>query len=144
MPRARLRRATIAALPKGEFLGVSRRMLPRLVHADYVEGPVGDAVRAMAMQVGREAYLRQQTAILTRPDSRDTLARIAVPTLVAVGADDAMTPPAEARRIHQGIAGSQLHVIPRCGHLPPLEQPDRTTALITQWLCAQRSSPGRQ
>ena len=97
-------------LKVGRFAGVTTRLLPKLVHASHVHGPVGEAVKAMAERVGGAAFLRQQRAILDRPDSRPTLGLIRVPTLVAVGADDLLTPPALAREIHQGIAGSRLLV----------------------------------
>lgn len=132
--KATERRAGIASLAAGRFAGVTARLLPQLVHPDHIDGPVGARVRAMAQRVGGEAYVRQQNAILGRPDSRPLLPRIEMPALVVVGAQDVLTPPAEARVMHEGIAGSALHVIPDCGHLPPLEKPEATTALLRDWL----------
>ncbi|AWB25528.1 alpha/beta hydrolase [Methylobacterium currus] len=132
--RAATRRQGMDQLKVGRFAGVTTRLLPKLVHASHVHGPVGEAVKAMAERVGGAAFVRQQRAILDRPDSRPFLATIRVPTLVAVGADDVLTPPALAREIHEGIAGSRLHVLPECGHLPPLERPDETSALLREWL----------
>ncbi len=136
--RAMQRRAAMGSLRVGRFLGVARRMLPQLVHSDHVSGPVGNTVQAMAARVGSEAFLHQQRAILERPDSRPLLGTIRVPTLVAVGEDDQLTPPADARVIHEGVTGSSLHLFARCGHLPPLESPRETGALLRDWL---QSSP---
>lgn len=132
--RARGRRGAIASLERGRFVGVTDRLLPRLVHESHVEGPVADTVRAMAARVGGAAFVRQQRAILGRPDSRPMLSGIAVPTLVAVGDGDMLTPPADAAEIHAGIAGSTLHTFRDCGHLPALERPDETTAVLRDWL----------
>lgn len=134
--RAATRRMAIESLKLGRFVGVTTRLLPQLVHASQVGGPVGQEVRDMAARVGGEAFLRQQTAILGRPDSRPTLASIAVPTLVAVGDSDVLTPPAESEEIHAGVAGSRLHVFAACGHLPPLEQPAAVNGLLRNWLTA--------
>ena len=128
------RKAGIASLKVGKFAGVTRRLLPRLVHAGHVDGPVGADVRAMAERVGAEAYMRQIRAIMDRPDSRPLLPSIAIPTLVAVGDDDQLTPPPEAEEIHRGIVGSRFHVFEDCGHLPALEQPEETSALLRDWL----------
>ncbi|MFV3440479.1 alpha/beta fold hydrolase, partial [Mycobacterium tuberculosis] len=100
----------------GRFLGVTGRLLPQLVHPDHVEGPVGDAVQAMAARVGGDAFLRQQRAILGRPDSRPLLPRIAVPTLIAVGDGDRLTPPAEAHAMHAALPAAQFHLFHSCGH----------------------------
>jgi pimeloyl-ACP methyl ester carboxylesterase len=135
--RAAERRAGIASLAVGKFAGVTRRLLPRLVHPRHAEGPVGREVREMALRVGGDAYVRQQQAILGRPDSRPMLARIAVPTLVAVGDQDAITPMPEALEIHRGIAGSRFHVFESCGHLPPLESPNETSAVLRDWLAGR-------
>lgn len=132
--RARQRRMGIAALRRGRFVGVTRQLLPRLLHARHVDGPIGAQVRAMAQRVGQDAYLRQQTAILGRADARPLLPSIAVPTLVVVGAQDRMTPPEQARAIAAAIPGAVLQVLPDCGHLPPMEQPEATTALLRGWL----------
>lgn len=74
------------------------------------------------------------TAMRDRPDSRPLLAEIRVPTLVVVGADDAITPPNTARVMHQGIPGSQLEIIPGAGHMVPLEQPQRFVDVLTRFL----------
>lgn len=134
--RAALRRASIDSLKLGRFMGVTKRMLPQLVHPQHVDSPVGDEVRDMAQCIGGEAFVRQQTAILGRPDSRPTLSTIRVPTMVVVGADDVTTPLDQARIMHEGITGSELHVLPECGHLPPLERPEDATRLLRDWLLA--------
>lgn len=94
---------------------------------------------AMAERVGRDAFLRQQQAILDRPDSSALLANVQLPTVVGVGDDDRMTAPEESRFIQAGIAGAQLHVFRECGHLPPLEQPAETSALLRSWLSSAQS-----
>ncbi len=137
--RAARRRSAMDSLRLGRFVGVTSRLLPQLVHADHVTGPVGDAVRAMAARVGGEAFLRQQHAILTRPDSVALLASIEVPTLVAVGDSDQLTPPSEARIIRDGVADAVFHCFERCGHLPPLEAPADVSRTLRTWLRSARS-----
>jgi len=132
--RAQARHRAIESLKLGRFVGVTSRLLPQLVHPSRIATPVGEAVTAMAKRVGGEAFVRQQQAILGRPDSRPVLATIKVPTLVAVGDADVLTPPAEAQAIHAGIAGARLHVLEACGHLPALETPDATSRLLRTWL----------
>jgi pimeloyl-ACP methyl ester carboxylesterase len=133
--QARRRRALIALSGSGRFHGVAPRMLPTLLHPDRLgDAALGAEVSAMAARVGRDAFVRQQTAILHRPDSRDDLAAIRVPTLVAVGAGDQLTPLPMAEEMARGIAGARLEMIPGCGHLPPMEDPGRTSALMRNWL----------
>jgi pimeloyl-ACP methyl ester carboxylesterase len=132
--RVAQRRRGIESLKLGRFIGVTSRLLPQLVHPSHVADSVGETVTAMAKRVGSAVFLRQQQAILDRPDSRPTLAAIRVPTLVAVGEQDVLTPVADAVEIHQGIAGSRLHILSDCGHLPALEKPEETTALLRSWL----------
>lgn len=132
--RAAQRRRGIDAIGRGRFVGVTRQLLPSLVHPSHVDGPIGDIVQAMAREVGAEGYLRQQAAILGRPDSETLLAHIEVPTWIVVGEEDRLTPPAEAEAMHAGIPGSVLHRLVRCGHLPPLEQADAVSDLMRAWL----------
>lgn len=132
--RAERRETAMASLGVGRFAGVTGRLLPQLVHPRHVDGPVGARVRAMAERVGAEAFLRQQRAILDRPDFRPGLGAIRAPTWVAVGDSDVLTPPAAAREIYLGIPDARLHVFADCGHLPPLEQPEETARLLARWL----------
>ena len=128
------RRGAIESLELGRFRGVTDRLLPQLVHNRHVQSPVAETVKQMAERVGGPAFIRQQRAILGRPDSRPDLGHIKVPTLVAVGQDDRLTPPAESQEIHRGIPESTLHMFENCGHLPALELPTETTALLRAWL----------
>jgi pimeloyl-ACP methyl ester carboxylesterase len=88
----------------------------------------------MAEETGAEAFIRQQTAIMSRTDSRPTLGAIAVRTLVLVGQEDGLTPPAAAKVIADGIDGARLVVVPDCGHLATLEQPRAATQAFAEWL----------
>lgn len=91
-------------------------------------------VKTMAEEIGAEAFIRQQRAIIGRPDSRPSLAAIACPTLVLVGEGDQLTPLEYARELAEGIAGSTLEVISACGHLSTLEQPQSVTRALVRWL----------
>ena len=62
-------------------------------------------------------------ALRDRVDSTPTLPTITVPTAVIVGEADAITPPAEAAAMAAQIVGAQLVVIPKAGHLSPMENP---------------------
>ena len=132
--RAAQRRALLELAERGRSLGISPQLLPRLIHASRLGTPVADTVLAMGKAVGKAAFLRQQQSIIDRPDSRPTLAQIQVPTLIVVGAQDQLTPPAEAELMHAGIQDSRLVVLDDCGHLPPLELPEHTSALLREWL----------
>ncbi|WFC41418.1 alpha/beta fold hydrolase [Pseudoxanthomonas sp. SE1] len=134
--RLAVRRAGLAMAASGRFAGVTRKLLPQLVHESRVDDAVGAEVMAMAQRVGRDAFLRQQRAIIDRPDSLPLLPTLAVPTLVGVGEDDRMTLPEESRILHEHIPGARLHVFARCGHLPPLEVPQETAAVLRDWLLA--------
>ena len=118
----------------GRCAGVTRKLLPQLVHDSRVDSAVGEEVMAMAQRVGLQAFLRQQRAIIERPDSEPLLPTIAVPTLLGVGEDDRMTLPEETRLMHERIPGARLHVFAQCGHLPPMEVPQETAAVLRDWL----------
>jgi len=131
------RHAGIESLQRGKFLGVTRRLLNSLVHPSHVEGTVADEMRAMAQRVGGDAFLRQQQAIMSRPDSTGLLSTIAVPTMIVVGDGDRITPPAHAEEIHDRVVGSVLHIIRDCGHMAALEHPGETTTLLREWLATE-------
>jgi pimeloyl-ACP methyl ester carboxylesterase len=134
--QTRRRRGLIALSRSGQFRGVTPRLLPQLIHPSRLDTPLAIEVMAMAERVGHEAFLRQQQAIMHRPDSRPDLARIAVPTLVGVGSDDALTPPHLAEEMAAMIPGARLRRFTDAGHLPTMEVPDSVTAAMAAWLVA--------
>jgi pimeloyl-ACP methyl ester carboxylesterase len=73
-------------------------------------------------------------AVIRRPDFTPELSRVRVPTLVVVGETDLATPPAEARRLHAGIADSELVVVSRAGHAVTIEQPGAVATALRGFL----------
>lgn len=132
--RAKARRGLLALAQLGRFKGVTPQLLPKLVHPRCIGTAIADTVQGMAEAVGKEGFVRQQLAIIDRPDYRPLLKKILVPTLIVVGENDEITPPEESEEIHRGIPHSRLVVLPQCGHLPPLEHPNLTTLLLSRWL----------
>ncbi|MBD0748116.1 alpha/beta fold hydrolase [Streptomyces sp. CBMA152] len=63
-------------------------------------------------------------------DIRADLARIGVPTLVLVGAEDRVTGPGDARTLVAGVPDARLAVVPGAAHLAPVEQPAAVTDLL--------------
>ncbi|MGG5812294.1 alpha/beta fold hydrolase [Falsiroseomonas sp. CW058] len=134
--QSRRRRALLALSESGMFRGVTPRLLPQLLHPDHLGGELAAEVMAMAGRVGRAAFHRQQRAIMHRPDSRPDLPGIAVPTLVAVGEGDVLTPPHLAEEMAGLIPRARLARIAGAGHLPVMEKPAEANALLAEWLVA--------
>ena len=129
------RKRQIELAQRGRFGEIARLLFPRFVAAArHGDRALQAIVRQMADDTGPDAFVRQQTAIMHRVDSRPTLAAIACPTLVVVGEQDAFTPPALAAEIATGIAGAREVVVPECGHLCTLEQPEAVTRALVEFL----------
>jgi pimeloyl-ACP methyl ester carboxylesterase len=129
------RRLMIEKAGPGDLSLVTDLMFPALVHADRKgDETLKAAVEEMLFETGLAAFIRQQTAIMSRPDSRPGLSAIRCPALVLVGDGDELTPPALAGEIAQGIEGARLVTVPHCGHLSTLERPEFVTKAIVEWL----------
>ena len=128
-----------SAAMHGDFDALADKQFPHTVAPPHR----GDATlratfRAMMSETGADAFIRQQTACIDRIASLSTLSRIRCPTLVVVGADDGITPIDHAREMADGIVGAELVVVPTCGHLSTIDQPDAVTRLWIDWLDRKR------
>jgi pimeloyl-ACP methyl ester carboxylesterase len=127
----------IAMAEAGKLTDVVEILTPRFLHRSRQnDEALKRVVRDMAAETGPEAFVRQQKAIMSRPDSRPLLASIRCPSLVLVGEGDELTPPELAKEIAGGISGARLVVVPDCGHLSTLEKPEAVNAALTDWLTA--------
>jgi len=75
-------------------------------------------------------------AMRERPDSTAFLSEIAIPTLVVVGEEDALTPPADSRAMADAIPGARLVSIPGAGHMAPMEQPRAVATALADFFGA--------
>ena len=91
---------------------------------------------AMVMRAGADGLIRQNRAVMARPDLRPYLGAIACPTLVVAGQNDQLTPPECAHELADGIPGAQLQLLPECGHMLTWEQPQAVTTALVDWLAA--------
>jgi pimeloyl-ACP methyl ester carboxylesterase len=125
----------LAQARRGEAATVLGEALISVLHPAHQHDPALQAVnRRMGAAIGVAGLARQVAAVLSRVDSRPDLAAIAIPTLVLVGEQDQLTPPAVARELAAGIAHAQLVVVPECGHGSTIEQPQAVNHALYAWL----------
>ncbi len=131
------RKELIALAERGDFPRVAEILLPLEIHPSRLtQRALIDVVRSMASNTGKDAFVRQQNAIMSRPDSRASLAAIDCATLVLCGRQDGLTPQARHEEIATAIKGARLEVIEECGHLSTLEKPAEVNAALRRWLGA--------
>jgi 3-oxoadipate enol-lactonase len=116
--------------------GVVDDMMPKLLGASTraTKPAQSDRVRALALSNPPEAIAGGIRALMTRPDSTPLLRTIHCPTLVVVGEEDVLTPPALSEEMHRAIAGAELATVPRAGHLSSFEQPDAFNSALAAFL----------
>jgi pimeloyl-ACP methyl ester carboxylesterase len=128
-------RGLIAKVKQGGYRAMMDKMFAGAVHpsrADDVN--LKNIVAEMADDVGPDAFVWQVEAIITRADSRPTLAAIKCPTLVMTSDSDNSVSSPMSVEIANGIAGAKLISVPDCGHLSPLEKPQAVTNALLEWL----------
>lgn len=140
-PQARESRLRMrAALDEQGVSAVADEMIPRLLGETTRQArpAVAERVRALALANRRDGVAGIITAMMNRADSTPLLPTIACPTLIVVGDEDVITPPAMSQAMHHAIPQSELVVFERTGHLPNLEQPDRFNATVSPFLAGLR------
>ena len=119
---------------------IADTMLGQLL-SDRTPALVAERVRATIMGTPVAGLIGALGAMRDRPDSTALLAELGhVPTLVVVGEDDPITPPAGARDLANAIAGARLEVVSGAAHLPPLEQPKAVTRLVAEFMAGTAST----
>lgn len=119
----------------GDAATVISAGLDAVLHPSHQQDPALRALnQRMAAALSVDAFARQAEAVRTRIDSRPSLAAITVPTLVLVGEQDQLTPPALAREMTAAIPQARLVIVPECGHASTLEQPQAVNQALQEWL----------
>lgn len=138
----RLRRdEAIATVQSSGVAPIAEAMLPKLL------GPLSQSNRDLTERVRRimtrqkpETVVADLTAMRDRADARPWLPEIAIPTLALVGAEDALTPPADAAAMAAAIPGALLVTVPGAGHLTPMERPGAVAAALGDFFLAPLSA----
>jgi pimeloyl-ACP methyl ester carboxylesterase len=133
-------RETNARLAEEQGPGaIADQMLPKLL-APAAAPALRDQVRRIIEANHRAGIAAALRAMAGRPDSTPLLATIDVPTLIIVGAEDALTPPSEANAMYDAIAGSQIVEIPGAAHLSNLDAPEQFNAALEEFLSSRLAS----
>lgn len=125
---ARAGRAALSERVAVEGASAACEMVPRLLATSRAALPEGRATAAMLEARIRDTkpdtIRRALAALAARPDMTDALSRLDLPALAIIGEEDSITPREAMERITRTIAGSRLVVVPRSGHMTPLENPE--------------------
>ena len=134
--RANERRQAIKLANLKGFKGITRSFLSKLMSSTAsVDSILADNILAMARDVGRVGFVRQQTAILGRRDQRDMLASFDAPVLVLCGTSDIITPPKFSKEMADLAPHATLTLLDGIGHLSPLEAPGAVTMALYDLFC---------
>jgi pimeloyl-ACP methyl ester carboxylesterase len=129
------RRGQMARAQAGEFHAILDELFAGFVHPSRRgDAALRQLVHDMGDDIGADAFVRQQTAVMGRPDSRPILAWIKCPTLVLTGDEDHTIPNSLSVEMADGIPGAKLTILASCGHLPQPEQPQATADALVEWL----------
>jgi pimeloyl-ACP methyl ester carboxylesterase len=80
----------------------------------------------------------RQTARQIVPEDIETVTAqyktIKVPVLIIWGEEDEVVPVEVGRKFKRDIPKAELVILPKCGHIPPEEEPQETTRLVKAFL----------
>ena len=128
-----LREAAIDLFAQNRIAEVIEPNVAFAFHPDHA-GALAPAYLEFVMKAGAAQLIRQNLAVIARPDARLHLRDIRCPTLVMCGDSDSLTPPACSREIAGLVPGAQLVTVARCGHMLTMEQPLAVNAKLRAWL----------
>jgi pimeloyl-ACP methyl ester carboxylesterase len=127
------RAATIQAVREKGMQALVDGMVPKILHPESPPS-VKALVQLMMMDNKPEGAIAALEGMRDRPDMRGKLAQMQLPCLVAVGEDDQITPPDSGSRMAQAFRGSDFELIPKAGHMAPLENSEKFHKVLLEWL----------
>lgn len=129
------RALSLRAAQIGQFIGVTPRLMKRLVHTDQHENSnLHQIVYDMAAEIGQQGFLNQQQANMKRKDNRSILKDFQKPTLLLSGQADTIIKAETTFSAQKYLPHAKTVLLDKVGHLSPLEAPEATTAALCDWL----------
>jgi len=115
---------------------IADAMLPKLLTPDTVSKrpDIVKRVRDMMLKTKPEGAAAALRGMAERDDQTPLLAKISVPALILVGAEDAITPVADSEKMNQAIADSRLVVLANAGHVSNLERTEKFNEALLDFL----------
>jgi 3-oxoadipate enol-lactonase len=138
-PEAQANRENVAQIAETQGTGaIADLQVPRLI-SEYTRKrhpEVEARVRQLIDEATPQGIAAASRGMAQRADSTELLGGISCPTLVIVGEQDALIPPAVTQDYASRIPGVQFAVIPQAGHLSNLEQPEAVLQAIGGFLAS--------
>ena len=140
-PEARAARAKLAATV--ERVGqeaVAEAMIPNLLARSEVARAnpsrplIEEQLRRTIHATPVETITAALAALAARHDMVEPMRAVAVPVLLVVGEEDTITPPECMERAERVLQRPRLLIMPRCGHMAPLEDPATFNAAVLAFL----------
>ncbi len=113
---------------------MKEEMKPNYLADSYKQKDILNTCMEMALTLGPEVFVRQSRALQDRDDQQSTLKDLDIPVLIMCGAEDKLCSLEKHELMHNIINDSKLEVVMDAGHMPTLEQPQKTTEVIKSWL----------
>ncbi len=113
---------------------MKEEMKPNYLADSYKQKDILNTCMEMALTLGPEVFVRQSRALQDRDDQQSTLKDLNIPVLIMCGAEDKLCSLERHELMHNIINDSKLEVVMDAGHMPTLEQPQKTTEVIKSWL----------
>jgi pimeloyl-ACP methyl ester carboxylesterase len=134
--RERAGRMALLARARAQGMRVmGRDWLRGMVHPARLEdAALVNGILDMIASKSADLYEAQIHALLTRPDAGALLPQIRCPTLVLVGREDSWAPVRRHQEMAALIPASTLTIVPDCGHMCTLEQPQVVSEALATWL----------
>jgi pimeloyl-ACP methyl ester carboxylesterase len=140
-PEARVARAKLAAtVARVGQEPVAEAMIPNLLARSEAarrhpaRALIEEQLRRTILATPVETITAALAALAARPDMVEPMRAVAVPVLLVVGEEDTITPPECMQRAERVLQQPRLLIMPRCGHLAPLEDPAAFNAALREFL----------
>jgi pimeloyl-ACP methyl ester carboxylesterase len=131
----------IPGAPAADILSLDALALRRVLFGDPDSSPALEMIPAIAKPeamestiLSRRVFARFAWQFPDNPRLQRYLYRITVPTLIVWGELDGMVTAAHGEAYRDGIAQSQLVILPKSGHLPHIEAAEDCARLMSDFL----------
>ncbi len=131
----RLRESAIELFEQGEARDVIELNAGFAFHpAQAADAALVRRYVELVLDAGVPQLVRQNRALMQRPDARLHLGALRCPVLVLCGDSDRLTPPECSREIAAAVPQAELVWVEACGHMLTMEKPEAVNAVLGSWL----------